>query len=70
MQYTWTEKGTRFNGKDYQFTMYKLVDYDAVVVRCTYGSYGTRLIFSPDEEQFIYESLDEMKELLYNKSYI
>lgn len=38
MQYTWTEKGTRFNGKDYQFTMYKLVDYDAVVVRCVNGS--------------------------------
>ncbi|QVU01983.1 hypothetical protein [Enterococcus phage vB_EfaS_785CS] len=70
MQYTWTEKGTCFKNNDYQFTMYKLVDYDAVVVRCTYGSYVTRLIFSPDEERFIYESLDEMKELLYNKSYI
>ncbi len=69
MIYTWTEKGTRFNGKDYHFTMYKLSDYDGVMVRCIYGSYVTSLVFSQDEEQFIYESLDEMKELLYNKSY-
>lgn len=70
MKYTWTEKGTRFNGKDYHFIMEYEEAYGCVEVHCTYGSYTTRLLFSPDEEQFIYESLDEMKELLYNKSYI
>lgn len=70
MKYTWTEKGTRFNNKDYHFTMYKLMDYDEILVRCMYGSYVTEILFTPDEEQYIYESLDEMKELLYNKSYI
>ena len=70
MEYKWIEKGTRFNRKDYHFTMYKSTDYDEVAVRCQYGSYITEILFSPDEEQFIYESLDEMKELLYRHSYI
>lgn len=69
MQYTWIEKGTRFNNKDYHFTMQKSADFPAVLIRCTYGSYVTEAYFSPDEERYIYESLDEMKELLYNHSY-
>lgn len=69
MQYTWTEKGTRFNGKDYHFTMWYDEEYNEVAVSCTYGRYTTSVLFSPDEEQYIHESLDEMKELLYNKSY-
>lgn len=69
MQYTWTEKGTRFNGKDYHFSISYEEVYGCVEVRCKYGSYATRVLFSPDAEQYIYESLDEMKELLYNKSY-
>lgn len=70
MQYTWTEEGTRFNGKDYHFIMEHEEVYGCVSVTCTYGRYTTSVLFSPDEERFIYESLDEMKELLYNKSYI
>lgn len=70
MQYTWKEKGTRFNGKDYHFTMWYDEEYNEVVVSCTYGRYTTSVLFSQDEERFIYESLNEMKELLYNKSYI
>lgn len=69
MQYTWTEEGTRFNGKDYHFIMEYEEVYGCVSVTCKYGSYATRVLFSPDAEQYIYESLDEMKELLYNKSY-
>lgn len=69
MEYTWTEKGTRFNGKDYHFIMRYEPVYGYVAVRCTYGNYVTETLFSPDEERFIYESLDEMKERLYNYSY-
>lgn len=70
MKYKWIEKGTRFNGKDYHFTMWHDEEFNVVTVSCTYGRYTTRVLFSPDEERFIYESLDEIKELLYNKSYI
>ncbi|QBZ69023.1 hypothetical protein H3T67_gp02 [Enterococcus phage vB_EfaP_Ef7.2] len=70
MLYKWVEEGTRFNNKNYHFSMWNDEVYNNVVVRCTYGSYSTQVMFSTDEERFIYESLDEMKELLYRHSYI
>lgn len=74
MQYTWTEKGTRFNGKDYHFIMWHDKECDDVVVRCTYGngtigSYSTQKIFSKGEERYIYDELDRMKERLYEWSH-
>ncbi len=40
-----------------------------VAVRCTYGGFATETLFPPNEEQFIYELLDKMKERLYNMEY-
>lgn len=70
MKYKWIEKGTRFNNKDYHFSLSydKVTGY--VLLKCEYGNYRTRLLFTPDEEKYIYDSLDEMKEMLYRHSYI
>lgn len=70
MVYKWIEKGTRFNKKDYHFSLSYDEITDCVLLTCEYGNYSTRLLFTPDEERFIYESLDEVKELLYRHSYI
>lgn len=70
MKYKWIEKGTRFNGKDYLFSIEEFDYYKAVLVTCQYGSYVTQTLVDPSQEAYWTEILDEMKELLYNKNYI
>jgi len=69
MKYTWIEKGTRFNNKDYHFSMDQSTEFDAILVSCQYGLALTRQYVSPDEERFLPELLDEMKETVYNYNY-
>lgn len=69
MQYTWTEKGTRFNNKDYHFSMEQSTEFDAILVSCQYGNTLTTRYVSREEEKYLPESLDEMKEVLYNYNY-
>lgn len=67
MHYRWTEKEAELN-KEYHFIMWYEEECKEVVIRCTYDGYATQEVFSKDEERFIYQSLDEMKERLYGFS--
>ncbi|SCZ84040.1 hypothetical protein [Enterococcus phage VFW] len=69
MKYTWTEKGTRFNNKDYHFSMEESKELGAVIVSCQYGNSLTDCVVSPDQELYWQEILDEMKEVVYNHNY-
>lgn len=70
MKYTWIEKGTRFNGKDYEFSIENHYYYNAVLCTCKYGKYVTSCIVSPDQELYWDKILDQMKDFLYRKNYI
>ena len=70
MKYIWTEKGTRFNGKDYEFSIENHYYYNAVLCTCKYGKYSTDCVVFPDQELYWNVILDEMKDFLYRKNYI
>lgn len=69
MKYTWTEKGTRFNNKDYHFSLHYEERTGCVALTCYYGCHACKRSFLPNEERFIHDELDEMKEYLYNMEY-